>query len=49
LALKETTDSTKHVKKNKNYNEILKKPFIFNLHIVRVDGVTPLPHLPRLA
>jgi hypothetical protein len=31
LALKETTNSTKHSKKNKNYNEILEKPFIFNL------------------
>jgi hypothetical protein len=49
LALKETSNSTNQLKKNENYNEILKKPFIFNLHIVRVDGVTPLPHLPGLA
>jgi hypothetical protein len=34
LALKETTDSTKHPKKNENYNEILEKPFIFNLQTV---------------
>jgi hypothetical protein len=34
LALKETTNSTKHPKKNKNYNEILEKPFIFNLQTV---------------
>jgi hypothetical protein len=34
MALKETMNSIKHVKKNKNYNEILKKPFIFNLHTV---------------
>jgi hypothetical protein len=31
LALKETTNSTKHPKRNKNYNKILEKPFIFNL------------------
>jgi hypothetical protein len=31
LALKETPNSTKHPKKNENYNEILEKPFIFNL------------------
>jgi hypothetical protein len=31
LALKETTNNTKHPKKNENYNEILEKPFIFNL------------------
>jgi hypothetical protein len=31
LALKETPNSTKHLKKNENYNEILEKPFIFNL------------------
>jgi hypothetical protein len=31
LALKEATNSTKHPKKNENYNEILEKPFIFNL------------------
>jgi hypothetical protein len=34
LTLKETTNSTKHSKKNKNYNKILEKPFIFNLQIV---------------
>jgi hypothetical protein len=34
LPLKETTNSTKHPKKNKNYNEILEKPFIFNLQTV---------------
>jgi hypothetical protein len=34
LVLKETTNSTKHPKKNKNYNEILEKPFIFNLQTV---------------
>jgi hypothetical protein len=34
LAIKETTNSTKHPKKNKNYNEILEKPFIFNLQTV---------------
>jgi hypothetical protein len=31
LALKETTNSTEHPKKNENYNEILEKPSIFNL------------------
>jgi hypothetical protein len=34
LALKETTNSIKHLKKNENYNEILEKPFIFNLKTV---------------
>lgn len=34
LALKETMNSTKHPKKNKNNNEILEKPFIFNLQTV---------------
>jgi hypothetical protein len=34
LALKETTNITKHLKKNKNYNEILENPFIFNLQTV---------------
>jgi hypothetical protein len=34
LALKETTNNTKHLKKNENYNEILEKPFIFNLQTV---------------
>jgi hypothetical protein len=34
LALKETTNSTKHPKKNENYNEILEKPLIFNLRTV---------------
>jgi hypothetical protein len=33
LALKETTNSTKH-KKNENYNKIVEKPFIFNLQTV---------------
>jgi hypothetical protein len=32
--LKEITNITKHVKKNKNYNEILQKPLIFNLQTV---------------
>jgi hypothetical protein len=34
LALKETPNSTKQLKKNENYNEILEKPFIFNLQTV---------------
>jgi hypothetical protein len=34
LALKEITNSTKHPKKNENYNEIFEKPFIFNLQTV---------------
>jgi hypothetical protein len=34
LALKETPNSTKHPKKNENYNEILENPFIFNLQTV---------------
>jgi hypothetical protein len=34
LALKETMNSIEHPKKNKNYNEILEKPFIFNLQTV---------------
>jgi hypothetical protein len=34
LALKETRNSTKQSKKNKNYNEILEKPFTFNLQTV---------------
>lgn len=40
LALKETTKSTKHLKKNENYNEILEKPFIFNLQTVSTTGNT---------
>jgi hypothetical protein len=31
LALKETMNNTKHLKKNENYNKIFEKPFIFNL------------------
>jgi hypothetical protein len=31
LVLKETSNSTKHLNKNKNYNEILEMPFAFNL------------------
>jgi hypothetical protein len=31
MALKETMNSTTHPKKHENYNEILEKPFIFNL------------------
>jgi hypothetical protein len=31
LALKQTPNSTKYLKENENYNEILKKPFVFNL------------------
>jgi hypothetical protein len=31
LTLKETANNTKHLKKNENYNEILEKPFNFNL------------------
>jgi hypothetical protein len=34
LASKETTNSTKHLKKNENYNDIFEKPFIFNLQTV---------------
>jgi hypothetical protein len=34
LALKETMNSTKHPKKNENYNKILEKPFIINLQTV---------------
>ena len=34
MALKETANSTKQLKKNENYNEILEKPFIFNLQTV---------------
>jgi hypothetical protein len=34
LALKETTNNTKHLNKNKNYIEICEMPFIFNLQIV---------------
>ena len=34
LALKETPNSIKHRKKNKNYNEILEMPFVFNLQTV---------------
>jgi hypothetical protein len=34
LALKETTNSTKHPPKKENYNEILEKPFIFSLQTV---------------
>jgi hypothetical protein len=41
LALKETTNNTKHPKKNENYNEILENPFIFNLQTVSVHEV---PH-----
>jgi hypothetical protein len=31
LASKETSNSTKKPKKNEKYNEILEKPFIYNL------------------
>jgi hypothetical protein len=34
LELEETTKSTKHLKKNENYNKIFEKPFIFNLQTV---------------
>jgi hypothetical protein len=34
LALKETSNGKKQLKKNKNYNKILEKPFIFNLQTV---------------
>jgi hypothetical protein len=34
LALKETLNCTKHLKKNEKYNKILEKPFIFNLQTV---------------
>jgi hypothetical protein len=34
LVLKETTNSTKHLKKNKIYNKIIEKPFILNLQTV---------------
>jgi ppGpp synthetase/RelA/SpoT-type nucleotidyltranferase len=34
LVLKETSNSIKQSKKNKNYNKILEKPFIFNLQTV---------------
>jgi hypothetical protein len=34
VLLKETTNSTKHLKKKENYNEIFEKPFIFNLQTV---------------
>jgi hypothetical protein len=34
LTLKKTPNSTKQLKKNKNYNKILEKPFIFNLQTV---------------
>jgi hypothetical protein len=44
LTLKETPNSTKHPKKNENYNEILEKPFKFNL-----QNVLLLPLLPASA
>jgi hypothetical protein len=34
MEFKETTNTTKHPKKNENYNKILEKPFIFNLPTV---------------
>jgi poly-beta-hydroxyalkanoate depolymerase len=34
LLLKETTNNTKHLKINENYNKILEKPFNFNLQTV---------------
>jgi hypothetical protein len=34
LALRETTNNTKHLNKNENYIEILEMPFIFNLQTV---------------
>jgi hypothetical protein len=40
VALKETTNITKHPKKNENYNKILENPFNFN---------PPLPLLPESA
>jgi hypothetical protein len=34
MEFKETTNTTKHPKKNENYNKILEKPFISNLPTV---------------
>ena len=34
LVLKETPNNRKHLNKNKNYNEILEMPFVFNLQTV---------------
>jgi hypothetical protein len=34
LALIETSNYTKHLNKNKNYNKILEMPFVFNLQTV---------------
>jgi hypothetical protein len=34
LALRETSNSTKYLNKNENYNAILEMPFVFNLQIV---------------
>jgi hypothetical protein len=42
LALKETSNSTKYPKKNKNYNEIFEKPFIFNLQTACRQRAAPL-------
>jgi hypothetical protein len=46
LALKETTNSKKHLKKNKNQNKILKKPFIFNLQTVWTGLIDLLSRCP---
>ena len=43
LALKETSNSTKHLKKNENYDEILEKPFIFNLQTVSTARCAAAP------
>ena len=36
-ALKETSNSTKYLNKNENYNEILEMPFVFDLQTVSTE------------
>ena len=38
LKLRETSNNTKHLNKNENYNEILEMPFVFNLQTVLMAG-----------
>jgi hypothetical protein len=48
LALKKTSNNTKHLKKNKNYIEIFEKPFIFNLQTVSTARRRSSPNRPNV-
>jgi hypothetical protein len=48
LSLIETSNSTKHLNKNKNYNKILEMPFIFNLQTMSTMRLHCRSSLSRL-